>query len=139
MMDPDGMSCWVSAYGMEETLRRLHLKLGQSGMTIFAEIDQASAAAAAGLTLLPMRLLIFGDPAVETPLLLAAPTAGIDLPLKMLVWTDAAGSVWLAYNDIGWIAARHRSRRGNHQALASMRESLPSIAASVTGLDAGVK
>jgi uncharacterized protein (DUF302 family) len=86
-----------------------------------------------------MRLLIFGDPAVETPLLLAAPTAGIDLPLKMLVWTDAAGSVWLAYNDIGWIAARHRSRRGNHQALASMRESLSSIAASVTGLDAGVK
>ncbi len=76
-------------------------------MTIFAKIDHAAGAAAAGLTLRPTTLIIFGGAQAGTPLMQAYQRAGIDLPLKALVWEDGDGTVWLTYNDPAWVARRH--------------------------------
>ncbi len=73
-------------------------------MTILARIDHAAAAAKVGMTLRPTEVLIFGDPLAGTPLMQAAQTLGIDLPLKALVWQDDAGKTWVAYNDPTWLA-----------------------------------
>lgn len=134
-MEPDGLSSWVSAHEMTSTVERLHRAIAEHGMTVFAEIDHAAAAAAAGLTLRPMRLLLFGNAAAGTKLMQRAPTIGIDLPLRALVWTDDEESIWLAYNDPGWLAARHGARQGNDQVLASMRTALTAIAETVTRRD----
>ncbi len=76
-------------------------------MKLFARIDHAAGAADVGSALRPTTLLVFGNPAAGTPLMQAAQTAGIDLPLKALVWQDAAGVVHVSYNDPAWIAMRH--------------------------------
>jgi uncharacterized protein (DUF302 family) len=76
-------------------------------MTVMAEVDHAAAAAKVGLQLRPTRMIMFGNPRGGTPLMAAAQTAGIDLPLKALVWQDAEGTTWLGYNDPVWIAERH--------------------------------
>jgi len=76
-------------------------------MTVFAHVPHAAGAAAVGVALRPNDLLIFGNAKVGTPLMQAAPTIGIDLPLKVLVWQDAEGSTWLSYNDPAWLARRH--------------------------------
>jgi uncharacterized protein (DUF302 family) len=72
-----------------------------------ARIDHAAAAAEVGMELAPTEVVIFGNPRAGTPLMQAAPTMVIDLPLKALVWQDGAGKTWLAYNDPAWLAARH--------------------------------
>ena len=76
-------------------------------MTVFARIDHAAGAQAVGLSLRPTELLIFGNARGGTPLMAAAPTSGIDLPLKALAWQDADGKVWLSYDEPRWIADRH--------------------------------
>jgi uncharacterized protein (DUF302 family) len=76
-------------------------------MTVFARIDHAAGAAEAGLSLRPTDLLIFGNARGGTPLMQAAQTMGLDLPLKVLVWQDAAGATWLSWNDPQWLARRH--------------------------------
>ena len=80
-------------------------------MTILARIDHAAAAANVGMALRPTEVLIFGNPLAGTPLMQAAQTIGIDLPLKALVWQDDAGKTWLAYNDPTWLARRHGADR----------------------------
>jgi uncharacterized protein (DUF302 family) len=77
------------------------------GMTLFARVDHAAGAADAGLTLRPTDLFVFGNAKGGTPLMQAAQTMGIDLPLKVLVWQDEAGQTWLGYNDPAWLAERH--------------------------------
>ena len=74
---------------------------------MFARIDHAEGASAAGLSLRPTELLIFGNAKGGTPLMQAVQTIGIDLPLKALVWQDASGETWLSWNDPAWLAARH--------------------------------
>jgi len=86
---------------------RLEPAVAERGLTVFARIDFAADAAAVGMHLRPTRLLVFGNPRAGTPLLAAAPTAGIDLPLKVLIWEDAQGRVTVGYNSLGWIGARH--------------------------------
>jgi uncharacterized protein (DUF302 family) len=86
---------------------RLDAAVAERGLTVFARIDFAADAAAVGMHLRPTRLLVFGNPRAGTPLLAAAPTAGIDLPLKVLIWEDAQGRVTVGYNSPGWIGARH--------------------------------
>jgi uncharacterized protein (DUF302 family) len=76
-------------------------------MTIFARIDHAEGARSVGLSLLPTELLIFGNAKAGTPLMQAAQSIGIDLPLKALVWQDASGDTWISYNDPSWLASRH--------------------------------
>jgi len=88
-------------------MNRFEAAVRAKGMTVFARIDHAAGAAAAGLPLRPTDLLIFGNARGGTPLMQANQTIGIDLPLKVLVWQDASGDTWLSYNDPGWFAKRH--------------------------------
>ncbi|MGA7200035.1 MAG: DUF302 domain-containing protein [Roseiarcus sp.] len=86
---------------------RFEAQIMAKGMSVFARIDHAAGAAAGGLLLRPTELLIFGSARAGTPLMQADQAVGIDLPLKALVYEDAAGKVWLATNDPRWIARRH--------------------------------
>jgi len=86
---------------------RLEAAVKAKGLTVFARVDHAAGAADVGLQLRPTALLMFGNAKGGTPLMQAAQTIGIDLPLKALVWQDAAGKTWLSYNDPDWIAKRH--------------------------------
>jgi uncharacterized protein (DUF302 family) len=96
-----------SAYGIEETVTRLKADVAAKGITFFQEIDQAALAAKAGIPLRPSVLLIFGNPPLGTQFIAANPQAGLDWPVRMLVYRDDAGTVWVAYTDFGWIAKRH--------------------------------
>ena len=91
-----GLITLRSGYGPEETMNRFEAEVRDKGMTVFARIDHAAGAAAFGLSLLPMDLLIFGDAKVCTPLMQSVETIGIDLPLKALVWQDGSGATWLS-------------------------------------------
>jgi uncharacterized protein (DUF302 family) len=103
----EGLTTIPSSFGPKETMNRLELEVHRRNMQVFARIDHAAGAAEVRLELAPTELLIFGNPRGGTPLMQAAQTAGIDLPLKALVWEDAAGKTWLSYNEPVWIAQRH--------------------------------
>jgi uncharacterized protein (DUF302 family) len=92
---------------VEETTQRLEALLSERGVTIFARVDHSGEAAKVGLAMRPTKLLIFGSPKGGTPLMQAAPTLAIDLPLKALFWQDAEGKVWLTYNDPSYLRQRH--------------------------------
>jgi len=106
-MAVDGLTTIASALGPKQTMDRLEAEIKAKGLAVFARIDHAGGAAQAGLALRPTEVLIFGNARGGTPLMQAGQTAGIDLPLKCLVWQDEAGKTWLSYNDPGWIAHRH--------------------------------
>ncbi len=86
---------------------RLENEIRSNGMDVFARIDHAAGAAKVGLTLPPTNLIIFGNARGGTPLMQSVQTIGIDLPLKALVWQDAAGKTWISYNEPKWIVQRH--------------------------------
>jgi uncharacterized protein (DUF302 family) len=96
-----------SLYSVPETIQRLSALLKSKGVAIFALIDHSGEAEKAGLKMRPTQLLIFGNPKGGTPLMLAAPSTAIDLPLKALVWEDADGKVWLSYNSPEYLRQRH--------------------------------
>ena len=102
-----GVIAAKSAYGVEETVDRLKKDIAAKGIMFFQEIDQTQLAAKAGIELRPSVLLIFGNPPLGTQFLTANPQAGLDWPVRMLVYRDAAGQVWVAYSDFEWIARRH--------------------------------
>ena len=106
-MAAQGLTTLKSNHGPLDTMNRLEAAVKARGMTVFARIDHSAGAAAAGLSLNPTELLIFGNARGGTPLMQTAQTMGIDLPLKALVWQDATGSTWLSYNDPAWLAQRH--------------------------------
>jgi uncharacterized protein (DUF302 family) len=91
-------------------MNRFEAEVRAKGMTVFARIDHAAAAAAAGLSLRPTELLIFGNARGVTALMELVQTIGIDLPLRALVWQDASGITWLSYNDPKWLVKRYRLR-----------------------------
>lgn len=136
-MEPDGLTTWVSSYGMAETMERLRSAITDHGLTVLVHIDHGAAAEQAGLSLRPTELLIFGNARSGTPLMQAAPTTGIDLPLKALVWTDEDGTTWLACNDPGWLAARHGARSGTDGVLGAMRKALAAVADKATRREMG--
>lgn len=103
----EGLTTVPTTFSAKETMNRLEAEIHAHGMEVFARIDHAAAAAKAGLTLAPTELIIFGHARGGTPLMQMAQTVGIDLPLKALVWQDAAGQSWLAYTEPAWIAQRH--------------------------------
>ena len=90
-----------------EVVARLKTEIVARKLTIFAEIDHAAGAEAVGLTLRPLFLIIFGAAKGGTPLMQMVATAGIDLPLKLLVWQDAEGATQVSFNDPDWVAKRH--------------------------------
>jgi uncharacterized protein (DUF302 family) len=106
-MTAPGLTTIPSSYGPKDTMDRLEAAVKTMGMTAFARIDHTAGAIAAGLSLRPTEVLIFGNAKAGTPLMLSVQTIGIDLPLKALVWQDASGKTWLSYNDPAWLAQRH--------------------------------
>ena len=106
-MANNGLVSIASKYSVEETMQRLESLLNELGVAIFARVDHSGEAERVGLQLHPTKLLIFGSPKAGTPLMQAAPTVAIDLPLKALFWEDAEGRVWLTYNDPAYLQARH--------------------------------
>jgi uncharacterized protein (DUF302 family) len=103
----EGLTTVPSNFGPKETMDRLETEIRTKGLEVFARIDHAAGAAEVGLNLRPTELIIFGNARGGTPLMQAVQTIGIDLPLKALVWKDAAGRTWLSYNEPNWIAQRH--------------------------------
>jgi uncharacterized protein (DUF302 family) len=103
----DGLVAVKSPHSAPETMNRLEATVKQRGLSVFARIDHAAGAMKVGKTLRPTELLIFGNPQGGTPLMECAQSAGIDLPLKALVWQDDGGQVWLGYNDPAFLAQRH--------------------------------
>jgi uncharacterized protein (DUF302 family) len=92
---------------VDETISRLQSMLQEKGVQIFALIDHSGEAKRAGIDMRPTKLLIFGNPKAGTPLMLASPSIAIDLPLKLLVWEDASGQVWISYNTPEYLQKRH--------------------------------
>jgi uncharacterized protein (DUF302 family) len=106
MKSGEGVISRSSKYSVPETLDRVEAVLRAKGVKVFARIDHSGEAASVGLTMPPTQLLIFGNPKGGTPVMLAAPTAAIDLPLKALAWQDGDGKVWLSYNDPEYLKRR---------------------------------
>jgi len=96
-----------SPHSVDSTAGKLVDVLEHAGMTIFAQIEQQGAALAAGLAMRPMKLIIFGNPRAGTPLMESYPTLAIDLPLKLLVWEDKMGQVWVSTNSLEYLQRRH--------------------------------
>jgi len=106
-MAAQGLTTIKSSHGPRDTMNRLEAAVKAKGLTVFARIDHSAGASAVGLSLNPTEVLIFGNAKGGTPLMQSAQSIGIDLPLKALVWKDAAGDTWLSYNDPAWLAKRH--------------------------------
>jgi uncharacterized protein (DUF302 family) len=132
-MAADGLITVASSHGPKDTMARLEAEVKAKGATVFAHVDHAAGAQAAGLPLRPTDLLIFGNAKGGTPLMQAAQTIGIDLPLKVLVWQDAGGATWLSYNDPAWLARRHAlpaATEATVKALTAMLKAVTAAAAA---------
>src|ERR1700732_4768098 len=103
----NGLVHVASSLSVPETLKKLQTTLEARGLKVFALIDHSGEAEKAGLKMRPTQLLIFGSPKGGTPLMVAAPTLAIDLPLKALVWEDADAKVWISYNSPEYLQQRH--------------------------------
>src|SRR5208283_1092356 len=103
----EGIVVIPSNHSVDQTVDRIKGILESKGITLFALVDHSGEAEKAGMKMPPTKLLIFGNPKGGTPVMLAAPTIAIDLPLKVLVWEDAAGKAWVSFNDPGYLQNRH--------------------------------
>jgi len=96
-----------SNHSVDQTVDRAKNILESKGVTVFALIDHSGEAGKVGMKMPPTKLLLFGNPKAGTPLMLAAPSSAIDLPLKLLIWEDAQGKVWVSYNSPAYLQERH--------------------------------
>jgi uncharacterized protein (DUF302 family) len=103
----NGLLQAASPYTVVETLNRLKSVLAERGVQVFAVVDHSGEAEKVGMKMRPTKLVIFGNPKAGTPVMLAAPTLAIDLPLKALVWEDKNGKVWVSYNSPEYLQQRH--------------------------------
>jgi len=102
-----GIAALPSPHSVERTVEHLEALLHAKGIKLFATIDHSGEAVAAGIPMRPTKLILFGNPKAGTPVMVASPTAAIDLPLKILVYEDSEGRVWVAYNTLAYLKARH--------------------------------
>jgi uncharacterized protein (DUF302 family) len=107
MAKENGLIQIASGYSVDETLQKLEAAFAANHLQVFARVDHSGEAEKAGLKMLPAKLLIFGNPKGGTPLMVAAPSLAIDLPMKALVSQDAQGKVWVTYNDPAYLQERH--------------------------------
>jgi len=107
MQKEEGIVKIPSHHSVDETVDKLKTILKSKGVTLFALVDHSGEAEKVGLKMPPTKLLIFGNPKGGTPLMLAAPSAAIDLPLKILIAEDAEGDVWISYNSPDYLKERH--------------------------------
>jgi uncharacterized protein (DUF302 family) len=107
-LNPDNGIVTIPGHqSVDQTVQKLEGILAAKGVKLFTVIDHSGEAERAGMQMRPTRLLIFGNPKAGTPLMIASPSAAIDLPLKVLVWEDGGGKVWISYNAPGYLQARH--------------------------------
>jgi uncharacterized protein (DUF302 family) len=107
MSTDDGIISKSSTHSVDETVQKLTAMLSDKGIKLFVVVDHSGEAEKAGLHMPPTKLLIFGNPKGGTPIMLAAPSAALDLPLKILVWEDSRRQVWLSYNAPEYLQHRH--------------------------------
>jgi uncharacterized protein (DUF302 family) len=107
MVNKQGLVQIPSHYSVDETLQRLESAFAARGLLVFARVDHSGEAEKVGMKMRPTKLVIFGSPKAGTPLMVAAPTLAIDLPLKALVWEDKTGKTWLTYNSPEYLRERH--------------------------------
>jgi uncharacterized protein (DUF302 family) len=107
MANEKGLIRIPSRYSVDETVQRLQSTFAAKGLQVFALVDHSGEAAKVGLEMRPTKLLIFGSPKGGTPLMVAAPSLAIDLPMKALVAEDETGKGWLTYNDPEYLKQRH--------------------------------
>ena len=131
-MAAQGLTTIPSSYGPKDTMDRLEAEVRTKGMTVFARIDHAAGATAAGLSLRPTEVLIFGNAKAGTPLMQSVQTVAIDLPLKALVWQDASGDTWLSYNDPAWLAQRHELGAETEVTVGMLTAALDVVATAAT-------
>lgn len=103
----NGIVEFPGTHSVDQTVQRLREMLAAKGATLFAMVDHSGEAEKAGLNMLPTKLLVFGSPKAGTPVMLAAPTSAIDLPLKILVRQDEKGKTWISYNSPTFLKNRH--------------------------------
>jgi uncharacterized protein (DUF302 family) len=103
----NGIITIPSGHSVNETMEKLKGILQAKGVTLFAVVDHSGEAEKVGMKMHPTKLLIFGSPKAGTPLMVAAPSIAIDLPLKILVWEDGQGKVWISYNSPEFLRKRH--------------------------------
>jgi uncharacterized protein (DUF302 family) len=124
----DGVVKVKSAYPIGETIERLKKDIADKGIKFFNEIDQSKLAADAGIKLKPSVLLIFGNPPLGTQFITANANAGLDWPVRLLVFENDKGEVWTAYTDFDWIARRHgiKNRKDQFKMASSVIASITS-------------
>jgi uncharacterized protein (DUF302 family) len=115
---PNGIVAQPSNHSVDQTVAKVKNTLQSKGITLFALIDHSGEAQKVGMKMPPTKLVIFGNPRAGTPLMLAAPSSALDLPLKLLIWEDPQGKVWLSYNSPEYLRNRH----------GFSREFLPNVA-----------
>ena len=128
MSADSGIVMVPSHRSVDETVDTIEGMLKAKGIKLFALVDHSGEAQAAGLAMRPTKLLIFGNPKGGTPLMVAAPSIAIDLPLKLLVSEDANGKVWISYNSPAYLQARH-----------NLPKELVGVLAGVEGLAKGAE
>jgi uncharacterized protein (DUF302 family) len=121
-----------SAYSMDETIARVKQDIASKGIMFFSAVDQSKLAADAGISLRPSTLLIFGNPPLGTLFIKANPVAGLDWPVRLLVFQDEKGDVWTAYTDFAYIARRHQIQSMDIEAFQKASGVIASITSSVT-------
>jgi len=104
----NGLISRPSLHSVADTVSKLLDLLRAKGVAVFAVIDHSGEAENVGMKMRPTKLVVFGSPKAGTPLMLAAPSIAIDLPLKLLVWEDADGQTWISYNDPEYLLERHQ-------------------------------
>jgi uncharacterized protein (DUF302 family) len=132
LADNDGVVRVRSAYPIGETIERLKKDIADKGIKFFTEIDQSKLAAEAGIKLPPSVLLVFGNPPLGTQFITANANAGLDWPVRLLVFENEKGEVWTAYTDFDWIARRHRIKSRDDQ-FKMASAVIASITSSVKG------
>jgi uncharacterized protein (DUF302 family) len=120
-----------SAYGTNETVERLKSLLDQKKIQLFAHIDHAAGAKQVGMSLRPTQVLIFGNPQAGTPLMQSRQTIGLDLPLRVLVWEDGTGKVWLSYRRVADLARSHHVT-DRDETVKALDEGLAALARAAT-------
>jgi len=124
---PPGLISVKSSLPVKELVDKLVHLVESKGLTVFCRVDHAAGAATAGMQLRPTTVVIFGNAKGGTPLMQAAQTIGIDLPLKVLAWEDASGQRWLSYNDPLWLTERHAIQAAGAATANAMRTLLSTV------------
>lgn len=116
----EGIQTLISRHSVDETVSRLQTLLKDKGVKLFCLVDHSAEAIASGFQMRPTKLLIFGNPKAGTPLMLAAPSTALDLPLKILVAEQANGEVLISWNDAAWLRQRHGFPAGMEPVIAAV-------------------